>query len=139
MWCQSEEGILSRQRSCLEGTARHGQVVWRRGHCQTWAGCLETRALPDMGRLSGVRDVPDMGRLSGDEGTARHGQVVWRRFFMCFNRMARHPSASSTATPSLVWSERRDRHVIVEALVSVCMGHISSTNSGNLELIKHDN
>jgi len=26
IWCQSEEGILSRQLSCLEATARHAQV-----------------------------------------------------------------------------------------------------------------
>jgi len=30
IWCQSREGILSRQRSCSEATARHAQVVWRR-------------------------------------------------------------------------------------------------------------
>ena len=27
IWCQSEEGILSRQLSCLETTARHAHVV----------------------------------------------------------------------------------------------------------------
>jgi len=27
IWCHSEEGILSRQLSCLETTARHAQVV----------------------------------------------------------------------------------------------------------------
>jgi len=30
IWCQSEEGILSRQLSCSEVTARHAQVVRRR-------------------------------------------------------------------------------------------------------------
>jgi len=30
IWCQSEEGILSRQRFCSEATVRHAQVVWRR-------------------------------------------------------------------------------------------------------------
>jgi len=27
IWCQSEEGILSRQLSCLEATARRAQIV----------------------------------------------------------------------------------------------------------------
>ena len=27
IWCQSEEGMLSRQLSCLEATPRHAQVV----------------------------------------------------------------------------------------------------------------
>jgi len=29
IWYQSEDGIQSRQLSCLEVTARHAQVVWR--------------------------------------------------------------------------------------------------------------
>ena len=46
IWCQSEEGILSQQLSCLEATARHLRVVWRRFCCVSTGRCpgsLSTR------------------------------------------------------------------------------------------------